>query len=406
MNLKRFLQRLVMISFILGFALMHVPCIVTGQTKDDVKQKKQSKERRGKGMFRDSLDNKFDVSKWMTNLAGFLPLPTIITEPAVGYGGNLTLVFFHPTKQSMDKSAEQTRQLSLPSMTVAGGLYTANNTWAVYGGHYGSYRQDRLRIGIFTAWTDINLNFFLTGPLGREYELKFNFEGLPIYLSAAHKLGKSKWYAGINYFFYRNDITLITDIDIPRFDSLAIATQLGTLGFNLYRQDFDNSFTPNKGTKFNIRYGYNDTWLGSDFRYDNLRVEFLGFGNWVDPWVIGLRVGYEGIFGDFPFYVRPFVGLRGIPVMRYQGDNVLTLETEQRFDITERWAVDGFVGFGLPFDNRDQFSMANARWAGGGGFRYLLARWFGLYMGIDVAIGPLPDDWAWYIIFGSYWLGR
>lgn len=50
--------------------------------------------------------------------------------------------------------------------------------------------------------------------------------------------------------------------------------------------------------------------------------------------------------------------------------------------------------------------MANAKWAGGAGFRYLLARWFNLYMGIDVARGPMPDDWAWYIIFGSFWLGR
>jgi hypothetical protein len=135
-------------------------------------------------------------------------------------------------------------------------------------------------------------------------------------------------------------------------------------------------------------------------------VEFLGFGNWIEPWVLGLRVQTQGIFGDFPFYVRPFVSLRGIPVMRYQGDYVLTLETEQRVNITPRWAVDGFVGFGLPFDDQYEFSMANAKWAGGAGFRYLLARWFNLYMGIDVAKGPLPDDWAWYIIFGSYWLGR
>jgi hypothetical protein len=92
--------------------------------------------------------------------------------------------------------------------------------------------------------------------------------------------------------------------------------------------------------------------------------------------------------------------------MRYQGDYVLTLETEQRFDITPRWSIDAFVGFGLPVTDKEDFAMSNTKWAGGGGFRYLLARWFGLYMGIDVAKGPTADDWAWYIIFGSYWLGR
>ena len=41
---------------------------------------------------------------------------------------------------------------------------------------------------------------------------------------------------------------------------------------------------------------------------------------------------------------------------------------------------------------------------GHGGFRYLIARWFGMYMGIDVAAGP--EGWAWYIVMGSNWLGK
>ena len=86
-------------------------------------------------MFRDSTDNKFDVSKWMTQLHGFLPLPSIITEPAVGYGGMLNVVFFHPTKESIDKESTGKKQLALPSMTLAGGLYTQNKTWGVFSGH-------------------------------------------------------------------------------------------------------------------------------------------------------------------------------------------------------------------------------------------------------------------------------
>ena len=400
MNTKRILHFIILIFGIFLFLGQ-----VFGQDEKTQKEK-PPKEKKFKGMFRDSLDNKFDVSKWMSELHGFLPLPSLITEPALGYGVQLSLVFFHPTKHSMNKSDEQTRQLTLPSMSAVGGLYTANGTWGVYGGHYGSYLEDKLRVAIFTGWLDINMYFYLTGPTGNEHRLKFNLKGLPLYLSAAYKLGKSKWYAGLNYFFYKNEIKLETETDIPKFDSLATQTQLGTLGFTVYRQDFDNAFTPNKGTKINFRYGYNDNWLGSDFRYDNLTFTFLGFGNWIKPWVAGLRAQYDGIYGDFPFYVRPFVTLRGIPVMRYQGDHVITLETEHRINITPRWAVDGFVGFGLPFENKDQFTMANAKWAGGAGFRYLLARWFGLYMGIDIAKGPLQDDWAWYIIFGSYWLGR
>lgn len=392
------------ILFIL-VSLMISVATAANEFPDNVKKDKTSKKKsKFKGMFRDPVDNKFDVSKWVSELHGFLPLPSIITEPAFGYGGMLNLVFFHPTKQSVDKNSTGEQQLSLPSMSLAGGLYTQNKTWGVYGGHYGSYNQDKIRVAIFTGWLDVNLNFFLTGPLGNEHELKFNLKGLPLYLSFAHKLGKSKWYAGADYFFYKNDIALETEIDIPKFDSLATQTQLGGLGINIYRQDFDYAFTPNKGTKVSFTYRRNDTWLGSDFQYNNFSLTFLGFGNWVKNWVAGLRLEGELITGDYPFYVRPFVSLRGIPTMRYQGDYILTAETEHRVNITPRWAVVGFVGLGIPTNIDEQFAFSNSKFAGGGGFRYLIARWFNMYMGIDVAVGP--EGWAWYIIMGSRWLGK
>jgi hypothetical protein len=37
----------------------------------------------------------------------------------------------------------------------------------------------------------------------------------------------------------------------------------------------------------------------------------------------------------------------------------------------------------------------------GGGFRYLIARQFGLRTGIDVAKGT--DSWGWYIVLGHNW---
>ena len=43
----------------------------------------------------------------------------------------------------------------------------------------------------------------------------------------------------------------------------------------------------------------------------------------------------------------------------------------------------------------------NWYWAGGVGFRYLIARLFKLRMGVDIARGP--DQFAYYIVFGHYW---
>jgi len=41
-------------------------------------------------------------------------------------------------------------------------------------------------------------------------------------------------------------------------------------------------------------------------------------------------------------------------------------------------------------------------WNVGTGFRYLVARQFGVRMGLDVARGP--EDWAWYVVFGNAWM--
>jgi hypothetical protein len=40
--------------------------------------------------------------------------------------------------------------------------------------------------------------------------------------------------------------------------------------------------------------------------------------------------------------------------------------------------------------------------AGGAGFRYLIARRYGLHLGLDVA--GSPDDRAIYVVFGNAWL--
>ena len=49
--------------------------------------------------FRDPQDGRFDTSRFLLDLNGFLPLPFIITEPAIGYGGATALDFTLPVIQ-------------------------------------------------------------------------------------------------------------------------------------------------------------------------------------------------------------------------------------------------------------------------------------------------------------------
>ena len=46
-------------------------------------------------LFIDTLDNAFDISHYMYNLHGLLPIASPITEPAVGYGAALATVILY-----------------------------------------------------------------------------------------------------------------------------------------------------------------------------------------------------------------------------------------------------------------------------------------------------------------------
>lgn len=117
--------------------------------------------------------------------------------------------------------------------------------------------------------------------------------------------------------------------------------------------------------------------------------------------VLGLRGDATFTSGDVPFYEQPFISMRGIPIMRYQGQHMALAEVEGRYDFTSRWSGLAFVGSGLAADTVDAFSDAQSRVAYGVGFRYLAARLLGFRGGVDIAKGP--EDTAIYLTFGSAW---
>jgi hypothetical protein len=69
--------------------------------------------------------------------------------------------------------------------------------------------------------------------------------------------------------------------------------------------------------------------------------------------------------GDVPFYQLPYIELRGIPALRYQGDETAVIEAELRWNATPRWAIVAFAGTGHAEESAS---------AWGAGFRYLVAR--------------------------------
>ena len=212
---------------------------------------------------------------------------------------------------------------------------------------------------------------------------------------------ETPFFAGLNYTFFTNTITFKTGIQIPELEEISVETNIGGLNSVFLWDNRNNSLTPTKGIYSVFEAGRFATYFGGDDDYWNLDSRTYFYQPIIkDKLFSGYRLNLAAKKGDVPFFALPYISLRGIPAMRYQNEAVVTTETEWRWNFINRWSLVGFVGAGDAIEDFSDLGT-DIKVAGGGGFRYFLAKQYGLHAGIDVAKGP--QVWAWYLTVGSYW---
>ncbi len=360
--------------------------------------------------FKDSLDGAFDLSDFLINAHGFIPVPSLITEPALGgIGGFAGLVFIQPPKERVIINKQGSASPVRPTIALLGGMYTANGSWALAGGYTSEWLKYGIIYTIGGAYADVNMNLYRTLPFSdNEIHASFNFNSVPLLLSV-RKTFLRKFSAGLKYMY------AYTDVSVNSSDTMAghyyfnellskfkMTNRVSKLSPVVVFDTRDNMFSPNNGLRIDAEMDWSAKAIGSDFDFTQLDFGIYGYKQFVKPWVAALRLEWSQIFNDPAFYMLPSISLRGVPAERYQGNITALAETEQRVTVYKRWSVVGFAGLGKAFDTYDTFDKSKWVYNYGGGFRYLLARKFNLQMGADLGFGP--DDWGIYIIFGSSWL--
>lgn len=372
-------------------ALMFFLCLCNFVTTSQSTEKLSTKQ-----LFIDSTDHAFDISTWMNQVYGVFPLVNLITEPAVGLGGALGLVHIR-RKTNVGFNGK----MIPPDITVLGGAYTSNNTWAAYLVYLGYWKQDKIRFRLASGYFSANLSIYREGSLGNIRSFGFNIQGPGFVPSVQFRIANTGNFLGVQYLYVKNTVEFdnpLENIPVPAFDKETVLSGLGLL----YTFDNrDNTFTPNKGIYSNTSIMLFDQAIGSQTEYQRLDAFIVGYSDIVTKLILGLRFDYRVAFSDAPFYALPFTLLRGVPIFRYQGKQVLLLETEERWDFARRWSLAIFAGGGKGFDKTDTFSEAEWAYSIGSGIRYKLSRLFKLYGGVDIARGP--ENWAFYIQFGHYW---
>ena len=347
--------------------------------------------------FIDPYDGRFDFTAGGEDggVAGFVPLGIPGNDPTLGPNLLLAAVYFH----APDPDAEPIAG-SPPTMTFGGVGLTENESWALAGGHSAVWNEGRIRYlgGLGTA--SINLDYY--GPdagNGSGVPLAFTIDGAVLVQQAQFRLGSSNFFVGGRYTFLSTEV--IFDIEQDEDLSLGTSDDAGVTVFINY-DTRDNTFTPNKGTKASVGISSFSDSLGGDYSYKKFDVSGIQYWQLFDERMsLGLRTEYHHTGDGAPFYALPWVSLRGIPALRYQGSHAVTLEIEPRWKIDERWSVLGFTGIGRASAHFDDLSDSVAAYNYGVGFRYLLARRLGLAGGIDIARGP--EETVVYLTFGNAW---
>jgi len=359
-------------------------------------------------MFVSDEDGKFDVSKYLASKYGFLPVPIIVTEPAVGYGGGLNLLFLH------DSIASSVERKSPPSISgvVAAGTENGTRFGAAY--HLGFWKEDTIRTTTAVGALDINMNFYL-----RDVGVDMNLKGFAAYQELMFRIGQSDFFLGGNYIYVDIESKKNSE-ELPILDPLFEHTfKMGALAAVVQYDTRDTIFTPSKGVFAKATLRRFDESFGGNENFWRYGAKVFYFQPLSDSLVFGLRVEGEGVnaSGDdrVPYMAKPSINLRGIPAMRYQGEKMLLAEAQLRWEFVDRWNLVFFGGAGKVYGDEIRlepgtgiikenlsFQDAPTHPAGGVGFRYELARKFGLWSGLDFATSE-ENDFAFYITIGSAW---
>jgi hypothetical protein len=345
-------------------------------------------------------DGALDISSFLDTAYGFVPLVAPITEPAIGYGAAGALVFIDRDTAGKD------RPYTRPNMGVIGGLATENGTRGVFAVHLGTWLDGNLRTLVGVVDADVNLDFFGLGGDRRPGDpgLGYSIGARGGVAGASYRIGDSPLWIGLRYAAAQTSVAMsipgggLPGVAAPDFD-------LRLAGFtpSVTWDTRNNFFTPTQGLYVDLSVPVFREALGGDRNFETANLTAMGFQPLGRSVFASARMSAKTSSDGTPFYLRPFISLRGVQALRYQGERAAEAEAELRWQFTSRFSAVAFAGTGkarsdAPAAGDREKSVS----AGGVGVRYLLASKHGLHMGLDVAAGP--DKPIFYLVFGNAWI--
>ena len=349
--------------------------------------------------FTDPEDGAFDASEYLLDHRGVLPVPILITEPAVGYGGGIAAAWFSESLRDAASRARPGGRITPPNILALAAAGTENGTrFGALGGRL-SFDDDCWRYRGGAAAMKINLDFYGIG--GGDLALAYTLKGWATFHELMRRVGASDHFFGARLLYMDLESNLRADFSGTGLTPREFAQRTTELGLRYQFDSRDNIFFTKHGIEGALDVMVSREALGSDNDFETYRTHVFAYQPFGDRIVGAMRLDARAARGDIPFYQLPFIDMRGVPAARYQDENTGLAEIEGRYYFTPRWIGVAFLGAGRVWGRSDSFGDAGSVVSKGVGLRYLLARRLGLAAGIDIARGP--EKTAWYIQFGNAW---
>jgi outer membrane protein assembly factor BamA len=291
-----------------------------------------------------------------------------------------------------------------PNITFVGGLGTENGTKGFMAANMRQWRNNTLETRVAYIDLSVNLDFYGIGsdPILADHPLQYNVKPRGGVVEVRNRIRRSPVWAGLKYTYTKTNVTFEAPASTPGLPDYSSTTKAGGVTPSLTLETRDNFFTPTRGSYLEGMAGLYSPSLGGDDTFQRWTLLGMQYFTLRPALFLGFRGQVQGSSTNTPFYMRPYVYQRGVPAMKYLGEQVAQLESELRWQFWNRVSAVGFGGYGSAYVDNDRFESPKSVGAGGAGLRYELARKYGLHAGADVAFGP--DGAAWYIQVGSAWL--
>src|SRR5688572_8126977 len=349
--------------------------------------------------FFDPEDGWFDLSRFLEEPHGFLPLVVPITEPALGYGAVVGAAFLDP------REAAGAEGWARPNITFVGGLRTEGGSEGLFAANSSLWAGGTLQtlVGVGDLALELELHGIGEDSTLADDPLDYRLDATGVIGEGRTRLSRSDFWLALRFAYGEAEVdfdgsaTGIPGVD-PGDDDVTLAGP--TLG--LRYDSLDNLFTPTRGTLSGTTASLFDQAFGGSQDFQLVRQVLIHHWPLGERFFLGARGDLGLSFGDAPFFARPYVALRGVPALRYQGEHALAGELELRWQFHPRFSLVGFGGLGLAWTELDEFEREQSAFGHGLGVRYALARKFGLHAGLDMARGP--EENALYVQFGNAWM--